>query len=71
MFSFTLCFWAPAEGFLSVHLEKSKIVPARNASGSYLEASVSYHPVLRRCSWEAPNKTVSDCIRERWVTKHR
>lgn len=64
-------FWAPAEGFLSVVVEKSQIVPANTISSSCLEASVSYHPVLRRCFWETPNKTVTECIRQPWVTKHR
>ncbi|XP_070709307.1 receptor-type tyrosine-protein kinase FLT3 [Pempheris klunzingeri] len=60
-----------AEGFLSVQLDKSKIIPLQNASKSCLQASVSYHPVLQRCSWEAPDKTVTKCIRDDWVTKHR
>ncbi|XP_056868686.1 receptor-type tyrosine-protein kinase FLT3 isoform X2 [Takifugu flavidus] len=59
-----------AEGFLSVELEKSKIVSANDVSDTCLEARVSYHPVLRRCSWEAPNKMVTECIRQTWVTKH-
>lgn len=63
-------FWAPAEGFLSAQLQKSKIVLAKTSS-SCLEASVSYHPVLQRCSWEAPDKNVTECIRQTWVTKHR
>lgn len=60
-----------AEGFLSVQLDKSKIVPAQNASSSCLQASVSYHPVLQHCSWEAPDKNMTKCTRETWVTKHR
>ncbi|KAG7525231.1 receptor-type tyrosine-protein kinase FLT3 [Solea senegalensis] len=60
-----------AKGFLSVQLSKSKIVAAQNASSSCLQASVSYHPVLQHCSWEAPNKTITKCIRDKWVTKHR
>ncbi|XP_034427991.1 receptor-type tyrosine-protein kinase FLT3 isoform X2 [Hippoglossus hippoglossus] len=60
-----------AEGFLSVKLNESKIVPALNASSSCLQANVSYHPVLQRCSWEAPDKTITKCRRDKWVTKHR
>ncbi|XP_041817621.1 receptor-type tyrosine-protein kinase FLT3 isoform X2 [Chelmon rostratus] len=60
-----------AEGFLSVQLDKSKIIAGQNASSSCLQASVSYHPVLEHCSWEAPDKTMTKCIREDWVTKHR
>ncbi|XP_029313404.1 LOW QUALITY PROTEIN: receptor-type tyrosine-protein kinase FLT3 [Cottoperca gobio] len=60
-----------AESFLSVQLEQSLIIPAQNASSSCLRASVSYHPVLQRCSWEAPDKTRTKCIRNNWVTKHR
>ncbi|XP_068437954.1 receptor-type tyrosine-protein kinase FLT3 [Clinocottus analis] len=59
------------EGFLSVQLAKSLILPVQNASSSCLQASVSYHPVLQRCSWEAPDKNMTKCIRETWVTKHR
>ncbi|XP_037613488.1 receptor-type tyrosine-protein kinase FLT3 isoform X1 [Sebastes umbrosus] len=58
-----------AEGFISVQLDKSKIVPAQNRS--CLQASVSYHPVLQHCSWEAPDKNMTKCIRDNWVTKHR
>uniref|UniRef100_A0A8C3GB73 receptor protein-tyrosine kinase n=1 Tax=Cyclopterus lumpus TaxID=8103 RepID=A0A8C3GB73_CYCLU len=60
-----------AEGFLSVQMDKSLIIPAQNASRSGLQATVSYHPVLQRCSWEAPDKNVTKCIRDNWVTKHR
>ncbi|XP_047185893.1 receptor-type tyrosine-protein kinase FLT3 [Scophthalmus maximus] len=60
-----------AEGFLSVQLDKSKVVPAQNASSTCLQAGVSYHPVLQRCSWEAPDKTITKCVRDKWVTKHR
>ncbi|GLD54768.1 receptor-type tyrosine-protein kinase FLT3 [Lates japonicus] len=60
-----------AEGSLSVQLDKSKIVPGENASRSCLQASVSYHPVLQRCSWEAPDKTVTKCVRDEWATQHR
>ncbi|KAI3355261.1 hypothetical protein L3Q82_018115 [Scortum barcoo] len=59
------------EGFLSVQLNKTKIIAAQHASHSHLQASVSYHPVLQHCSWEAPNKTMIKCSRETWVTKHR
>lgn len=60
-----------AEDVLSVQLDKSKIVQAQNASHYELQANVSYHPVLQHCSWEAPDKTRTKCIRDEWVTKHR
>ncbi|XP_039982503.1 receptor-type tyrosine-protein kinase FLT3 isoform X2 [Xiphias gladius] len=60
-----------AEGFLSVQLDKSKVLPSQNASTSCLQASVSYHPVLQHCSWEAPDQTMTKCIKDKWVTKHR
>ncbi|KAM6971586.1 receptor-type tyrosine-protein kinase FLT3-like [Tautogolabrus adspersus] len=59
-----------AEGFLISKLPESKILPAEHASSSCLEANVSYHPVLEHCVWEAPDKTVTKCIRDQWVTKH-
>ncbi|XP_034561869.1 receptor-type tyrosine-protein kinase FLT3 isoform X2 [Notolabrus celidotus] len=58
------------EGFLSSQLDERKILLAGSASKSCLQAQVSYHPVLQNCSWEAPNKTVTKCIRDQWVTKH-
>ncbi|XP_040922128.1 receptor-type tyrosine-protein kinase FLT3 [Toxotes jaculatrix] len=60
-----------AEGFLSVQLDKSKILPAQDAPTSCLQASVSYHPVLQHCYWETPDGNNTKCIREEWVTKHR
>uniref|UniRef100_UPI0037E79CA3 receptor-type tyrosine-protein kinase FLT3 isoform X1 n=2 Tax=Semicossyphus pulcher TaxID=241346 RepID=UPI0037E79CA3 len=60
-----------AEGFLASQLDGSKILPAQNASSSCLQANVSYHPVLQHCYWEAPDKTVTRCIRDTWVSKHR
>ncbi|XP_018529412.1 receptor-type tyrosine-protein kinase FLT3 [Lates calcarifer] len=60
-----------AEGSLSVQLDKSKIVPGEDASRFCLQASVSYHPVLQRCSWEAPDETVTKCDRDEWATQHR
>ncbi|XP_034718604.1 receptor-type tyrosine-protein kinase FLT3 isoform X1 [Etheostoma cragini] len=60
-----------AEGFLSVQLDKSRIISVQNGSHSCLEASVSYHPVLQHCSWEAPDKNRTKCKRDSWVTKHR
>ncbi|XP_068160051.1 receptor-type tyrosine-protein kinase FLT3 isoform X2 [Antennarius striatus] len=60
-----------SEGFLSVQLDKNKTISALKASTSCLQASVSYHPVLQKCSWEAPDKTLTKCIREMQVTKHR
>lgn len=60
-----------AEGFLSVQLDKVNILSALNASRTCLHASVSYHPVLQHCSWEAPDENVTKCVRDTWVTKHR
>ncbi|XP_008306226.2 receptor-type tyrosine-protein kinase FLT3 [Cynoglossus semilaevis] len=60
-----------AEGFLSVHLNESKIVPAENSSRTCLEADVSYHPVLQNCFWEAPDKTITKCMLKKWVTTQR
>ncbi|CAJ1082182.1 receptor-type tyrosine-protein kinase FLT3 isoform X2 [Xyrichtys novacula] len=59
-----------AEGFLSSQLNDSKILPAKSASDSCLQAKVSYHPVLQRCYWETPDKNVTKCIRDQWVTQH-
>ncbi|XP_061569149.1 receptor-type tyrosine-protein kinase FLT3 [Cololabis saira] len=58
------------DDFLSAQVDESKIVTAQNKTHSCLHAHVSYHPVLQRCSWEAPNKHMTDCIRDQWVTKH-
>ncbi|XP_036934621.1 receptor-type tyrosine-protein kinase FLT3 [Acanthopagrus latus] len=60
-----------AESFLSAQLDKSKILSAQDACSTCLEANVSYHPVLQDCSWEAPDRTMTRCIRDTWVTKHR
>ncbi|XP_056220441.1 receptor-type tyrosine-protein kinase FLT3 [Seriola aureovittata] len=60
-----------AEGFLSVQLDKNKIISAKDASSSCLQASVSYHPVLQHCSWQAPDKTKTKCTKDKLVTKHR
>ncbi|XP_071341315.1 receptor-type tyrosine-protein kinase FLT3 [Trachinotus anak] len=60
-----------AEGFLSVQLDKNKIVSVQNASRSCLQANVSYHPMLQHCSWQAPDKTMTKCTKDKWVTKHR
>ncbi|XP_074549722.1 receptor-type tyrosine-protein kinase FLT3-like [Halichoeres trimaculatus] len=60
-----------AEAFLTSQLDERKNLPAQNASSTCLQAHVSYHPVLQHCSWEAPDKTVTKCIRDKWVTKHR
>ncbi|KAG7225040.1 hypothetical protein INR49_014495 [Caranx melampygus] len=57
---------SPAEGFLSVQLDKSKTVLAAEASSSCLQANVSYHPVLQHCSWQAPDKTISKCTKDKW-----
>ncbi|XP_020500910.2 receptor-type tyrosine-protein kinase FLT3 [Labrus bergylta] len=59
-----------AEGFLISKLNESKILPAERASSSCLEASISYYSVLEQCFWEAPDKTVTKCLRDEWVTKH-
>ncbi|XP_068588440.1 receptor-type tyrosine-protein kinase FLT3 [Cebidichthys violaceus] len=60
-----------AEGFLSVQLDERLIILAQKASTSCLQASVSYHPVLQHCSWEAPDKNMTKCKRDNWVPKHR
>ncbi|XP_028288445.1 receptor-type tyrosine-protein kinase FLT3 [Parambassis ranga] len=60
-----------AEGFLAVQLDESKSMLTQNASKSCLQASVSYHPVLQQCSWEAPDGHVTECLRDQWVTQHR
>ncbi|KAM9712755.1 receptor-type tyrosine-protein kinase FLT3-like isoform 1-T1 [Menidia menidia] len=60
-----------AESFLSAVLEDKQILTAQNARSSCLQADVSYHPVLQQCYWEAPDKNLTTCIREKWVTKHR
>lgn len=60
-----------AKGFLSVQLDKSMILPAQIASRTCLHANVSYHPVLQNCSWEDPDKNMTKCDRDTWVTKHR
>lgn len=59
------------EAFLSVQLNKSKILLAKDASTTCLEANVFYHPVLQDCFWEAPDKNMTRCVRDDWVTKHR
>ncbi|XP_029005346.1 LOW QUALITY PROTEIN: receptor-type tyrosine-protein kinase FLT3 [Betta splendens] len=59
-----------AEGFVSVQLDQNITVPASDASDFCLQARVSYHPVLQYCSWEAPDKTITQCIRDRFVAKH-
>lgn len=59
------------EGFLSVVMDKTKIVPVQNATSTCLQASVVHHPELKHCSWEAPDKNVTKCIRDTWVTQHR
>lgn len=60
-----------AEGFLSVQLDERRIIPGQNATSSCLQASVSYHDVLQKCYWEAPDETRIKCTRESWVTTHR
>ncbi|XP_069007814.1 receptor-type tyrosine-protein kinase FLT3 [Embiotoca jacksoni] len=60
-----------AESFLSAHLDESKFIAASDAPGTCLQASVSYHPVLQRCFWETPDKNMTKCTRDEWVTMHR
>ncbi|XP_047423750.1 receptor-type tyrosine-protein kinase FLT3-like isoform X2 [Mugil cephalus] len=60
-----------AEGFLSAQLNETKILSAEDMSSFSLQATVSYYPLLTHCFWEAPNKTVTKCTRDTWVTKHR
>lgn len=64
---FVLCLPA-AKGYLSVRLDESKIYSAVNASGSCLEANVSYSPVIQRCVWETPDNTLVKCTLQNWVT---
>ncbi|KAM6900550.1 receptor-type tyrosine-protein kinase FLT3-like [Xenentodon cancila] len=58
------------DDFLSAQLDESKNVTAQNKTSSCLQAHISYHPVLQRCFWEAPDKHMTECIRDQWVTKH-
>lgn len=60
-----------ADGFLSVELVKSKIIPAKNISSSCLEANLFYHPSLQSCTWEKPGNNKTKCHMEPWVTKQR
>ncbi|XP_041824245.1 receptor-type tyrosine-protein kinase FLT3 [Melanotaenia boesemani] len=60
-----------AESSLSAQLDARKILTAEKANSICLQANVSYHPTLKQCFWEAPDKTMTKCIRENWVTKHR
>ncbi|KAE8279883.1 Receptor-type tyrosine-protein kinase FLT3 [Larimichthys crocea] len=59
-----------AEGFVSATLDETKILPVQNASSSCLQANVSYEPVLEHCFWEDPDKTITKCRRDNWVSKH-
>lgn len=67
-----LCWFAlrlpAAKGYLSVRLEESRIFSAVNASGSCLEANVSYSPVIQHCVWETPDNTLVKCTLQNWVT---
>lgn len=60
-----------AEGFLSVQLEESIIIPVENISTSCLQANVSYHPFLQTCTWETPDKMTTECKTDPWETEHR
>ncbi|XP_043960309.1 receptor-type tyrosine-protein kinase FLT3-like [Gambusia affinis] len=57
-----------AESFLSSQLPDQFVI---TQNSSCLPATVSYHPVLQRCYWEAPDGSFTKCIREEKVTKHR
>ncbi|TKS87749.1 Receptor-type tyrosine-protein kinase FLT3 [Collichthys lucidus] len=59
-----------AEGFISATLDETKILPVQDASSSCLQANVSYEPVLEHCFWEDPDKTITKCRRDNWVSKH-
>lgn len=59
-----------AEGFLSVEMEESLIIPRENINSSCLQANVSYHPFIQNCFWETPDQKTK-CRTEAWVTKHR
>lgn len=70
-FSYTFFSRLPsADGYLSVQLDESKILSAENASGSCLEAKVSYSPVIQRCVWETPDNTRVKCTLQNWVTNN-
>eukprot|EP00064_Thunnus_orientalis_P008696 superscaffoldBa00001055_g8719 len=62
---------SPAEGFLSVQLDDSKIISAQEEPTPCLQANVFYHPMLQRCTWEDPDKKRTKCIRDDRVTMHR
>lgn len=59
-----------AEGFLSVEMEESLIIPRGKINGSCLQANVSYHPFLQTCFWETPDQK-TQCLTEPWVIKQR
>ncbi|XP_061661085.1 receptor-type tyrosine-protein kinase FLT3 isoform X2 [Syngnathoides biaculeatus] len=60
-----------AEDFLSVELNGTKTIRAREASDACLQAAVFYHPALQSCMWETPDGNLSKCVTEDWVTIHR
>ncbi|KAL6097851.1 flt3 [Pungitius sinensis] len=59
-----------AEGLVSVELDKNLTISAEKAYRC-LEATVSYQHVMQQCYWEAPDKNVTKCQRDTWVTHHR
>uniref|UniRef100_A0A8C6SXA5 receptor protein-tyrosine kinase n=1 Tax=Neogobius melanostomus TaxID=47308 RepID=A0A8C6SXA5_9GOBI len=58
------------EGFLSVEMEESLIIPREHINSSCLQANVSYHPSIQKCFWETPDQKTK-CITEAWVTKQK
>ncbi|XP_028289690.1 receptor-type tyrosine-protein kinase FLT3 [Gouania willdenowi] len=59
------------EGFLSANLHDSLVTSVEARSHTCLNASISYHPVLQHCSWEAPDKHRNKCVTDEHVTMHR
>ncbi|XP_027861113.1 receptor-type tyrosine-protein kinase FLT3 [Xiphophorus couchianus] len=57
-----------AESFITSQLPDQFVI---TQNSSCLAATVSYHPVLQHCYWEAPDGSFTKCIRDKKVTKHR
>ncbi|KAM4544380.1 receptor-type tyrosine-protein kinase FLT3-like [Fundulus diaphanus] len=56
------------KSFLSSQLPDQILI---TQNSSCLEADVFYHPELQHCNWEAPDGSVTKCIREQAVANHR
>ncbi|XP_034024960.1 receptor-type tyrosine-protein kinase FLT3 [Thalassophryne amazonica] len=59
------------KSILSVQLNDTHTVLTTNVDSSCLQARLSYHPALQRCTWEAPDEQKRKCKEESWVTKQR